>query len=318
MAEYLAQNLVEVTLLAGGIDSSQTTLPLATDEGAELASTSSSSYQYPLAVYDSRYSAPHLDPNVEIVFVTSHDGASDTVAVITRGQEGTSAVAHNTSGVTYKAQAGFTKAIFDDLVAKINAPVETGTAFDSLKLYLPSTKSPNLDYISIGTFSQTANRYYGTLWTAPKDGVIGTCLIQKSTTGTSAVNQRIAWFNPTSQESLGIAGLIQQSGVISPSNDASTSSQWIWTPSSTLRVKRHQAYWILCVASGTVSVFGSTQSTSGSWQNVIGFQVPSFDAVVAVAGTQAGFTFGEFSDPFDETFDPDNGARPIVWINYTS
>lgn len=316
MAEFYAHNLVEVELASGGIDSSQTTLPLASGAGSEIVSTLSGARQYPLSVYDSRYSAPHLDPNAEIVLVTTHDGSSDTVSVIARGQEGTSAVAHNTSGVTYKAQAIFTKAVYDEIIAKTQRPVETGTAFDSVKLYLPSTG--DYGFYSVGAFSQTINRYYGTLWEAPKDGVIGECLIQKSNTGTSSANQRIAWFNPTSVGSLGIADLIEQSGVIASESDGAGSSKWVWTPSS-IRVKRGRAYWVLCVSSATISsVYGATQGTSGSWQRLVGWQVQAFNNVLAVCGSQAGFTFGAFNDPFDATFDPDNGGRPIVWINYSS
>lgn len=117
MAEYLAQNLVEVTL-SGGINASQTTVTLESGEGARLASTSGSTYQYPLVIYDTRYVTPHdahKAGKAEVVLVTSHDGSSDTISAVTRGQESTSAIAHNTSGVTYKAVAGLTKAMFDAL-----------------------------------------------------------------------------------------------------------------------------------------------------------------------------------------------------------
>jgi len=111
---YQAQNLDVVTLATAGIDASQTTLPLAAGEGAKLASTAGGSY--PLIIWDSTlYHNPHDDTNAEIVLVTSHDGASDTLAVIARGQESTSGVAHNSSGHTYKAVAGFTKLLYDDL-----------------------------------------------------------------------------------------------------------------------------------------------------------------------------------------------------------
>lgn len=197
-------------------------------------------------------------------------------------------------------------------------PIETGTVFGSQKLYIPSTKSPNSDYVSVGTVSQTLNRYYASFWIAPRTGVIGECKIQKSTVGTSSANQRIAFFNPTSQVSLGIADLIEQSGSIAPANDGSGSStHWVWTPSA-ISVVKDTGYWIICVSDATVSVFGSTQTTSGSWQSVIGWQVPAYNATAAISGSQAGFTFGSFNSPFDGTFSPDGGARPIVWINYSS
>lgn len=318
MPEYIAQNLVEVTLASGGINSSQTTIPLATGEGARVASTSGTTYYFPGVVYDSRYGNPQdarKEGKAEIVLVTSHDGSSDTISAVTRAQEGTSAIAHNESGVTYKLVFGFSKAMFDEFVAKSQSPVETGTAFDSVKLYLPSTAA--FDYTSIGSFSQTLNRYYATFWEAPRDGVIGECLIQKATSGTSSANQRIGWFNPTSTTSLAIAGLIEQSGSIASSSDGAGSSRWTWSPSS-LRVKRGRGYWIAVVCDATVSVYGATQGTSGSWQRLVGWKVQAFNNVSAVTGSQNAFTYAAFGDPFNGTFAPDSGARPVVWINYSS
>ena len=67
---------------------------------------------------DSDYGDPTDDPSREIILVTAR--SSDTLTV-TRGQEGTSAVNHNTAGKTYRLALYFTKAWVDELNAQINA-----------------------------------------------------------------------------------------------------------------------------------------------------------------------------------------------------
>lgn len=170
MSYYQAHNIVVVELDSGGINSSQTTLPLASGEGANLSSTTGG--YYPLVIWNSSgYHSPHEDPNFEIVLVTSHDGSSDTLAVISRAQESTSAVAHNQSGLTYKAVAGFTKAIFDALFRSVSfqhfpkfslttAPTASSppTGWSNLQVYAsPTIIEPQL--ISKVAFNITNNSF---------------------------------------------------------------------------------------------------------------------------------------------------------------
>jgi hypothetical protein len=66
----------------------------------------------------SDYQFSHLDPNVEIVRVTAR---STNTLTVTRAQQSTSAVAHNSSGKTYAIALTFTKSSYDTITSAINA-----------------------------------------------------------------------------------------------------------------------------------------------------------------------------------------------------
>jgi hypothetical protein len=73
--------------------------------------------EFNLVWWDSTtYSDPSDDPDKEIVRCTAR--SSDTLT-ITRAQEGTSSVAHNTSGKTYKVILPLTKKTIDDIRANL-------------------------------------------------------------------------------------------------------------------------------------------------------------------------------------------------------
>jgi hypothetical protein len=78
-----------------GYDSSATSITLSTGDGDTLPTGS-----YLISWWNSTdYSVPTDDPSHEYVRLTSRSG---DVLTVTRGQGGTSAVAHNTGGKTYK------------------------------------------------------------------------------------------------------------------------------------------------------------------------------------------------------------------------
>lgn len=106
-----------VSTLASGIDASTTTLNVASGTGAKYPATALGSY--PLVISNcTDYANSALDPNVEIVTATTRAGDTFTV---TRGQESTSAVAHNTAGKSYCVElfmtAGMYQRIKDFIVA---------------------------------------------------------------------------------------------------------------------------------------------------------------------------------------------------------
>ena len=87
--------------LTSGITAGATSLTVQTGDAAKFPAA-----PFNATLYDSTtYGAADLDPNREIVRVTAI--ASDTFTV-TRAQESTSAVAHNTGGKTYSIVAGWT------------------------------------------------------------------------------------------------------------------------------------------------------------------------------------------------------------------
>lgn len=105
--------------LASGITNVATSITLATGKGA-LFPDPSADGAFNVPLYNSTdYTAPWLDPDVEIVRVTAR--STDTLTV-TRAQEGTSAVAHNTGGKTYSLYMTFTQKAYDDLVTALRSP----------------------------------------------------------------------------------------------------------------------------------------------------------------------------------------------------
>lgn len=93
------------SFLATGIDSSITTIVLNAGDGAKFPDPATLG-AYNLTIWDrSAYSDPADDPNREIVRVTVR--STDTLTA-TRGQEGTTGVAHNTSGHSYGILLGLT------------------------------------------------------------------------------------------------------------------------------------------------------------------------------------------------------------------
>lgn len=108
-----------VTTASAGYNSAATTVVLTTGHGAKLPS----SYPFYLVWWNSTdYASPDSDPNVEIVEVTNR--SSDTLTVV-RGQDGTTAVNHNTVGKTYTLYLAFIKKYYDKINTDIQAASST-------------------------------------------------------------------------------------------------------------------------------------------------------------------------------------------------
>lgn len=106
-----------VSTLASGIDASTTTLNVAAGTGAKYPATALGSY--PLVISNcTDYANAALDPDAEIVTATTRSGDTFTVS---RAQEGTTAVAHNTAGKSYCVElfmtAGMYQRIKDFIIA---------------------------------------------------------------------------------------------------------------------------------------------------------------------------------------------------------
>lgn len=92
-----------------GYDSTATAIVTTTGVGVKF----SGAFAYNVPWWNcTDYGAPHLDPSVEIVRVSNKVGETFT---ITRAQEGTSAVNHNTAGKTYCLAQTLTKKTIDDI-----------------------------------------------------------------------------------------------------------------------------------------------------------------------------------------------------------
>ena len=118
-----------VGVLASGISESDTTITLQTGQGDKFPPTSEGNYN--CVIWNSTdYTNPADDPNVEIVRVISRSGDTFTVQ---REQEGTTAVAHNTPGKTYKMMLAFTRKSYDDIDTKLrNLPAQESDVLPSV------------------------------------------------------------------------------------------------------------------------------------------------------------------------------------------
>jgi len=104
--------------ISTGYASGETSIVLETDEGAKLPDPVADG-NFNLVWYNSTdYSDPSDDPNVEIVRCT---GKSTDTLTVTRGQESTGDVNHNTVDKTYKFILSMTKKAYDDITTEINA-----------------------------------------------------------------------------------------------------------------------------------------------------------------------------------------------------
>lgn len=123
--------------LASGIAAGATSMSLATGKGALFALPSADG-AFNGAIYNSTdYASPWSDPSVEIVRCTAR--STDTLT-ITRAQEGTADVSHNTGGKTYSFYATFTKAAYDALVTEliaVRSVSKGGTGVATLTAYAP-------------------------------------------------------------------------------------------------------------------------------------------------------------------------------------
>lgn len=103
--------LVEASI---GYNAAAVSIALATGHGSRLPETAGG-YTYPMTWWNATdYAHAALDPNKEIVLVTSR--STDTLT-ITRAHEGTNASTKNTSGKTYYLSLGITEAMWESLHA---------------------------------------------------------------------------------------------------------------------------------------------------------------------------------------------------------
>ncbi len=102
------------TTMSTGYDAAATSVIVAAGTGSKFPS----SYTYPVVWWNcSDYNRASADPGVEIVTVTNRSGDTFTIS---RGQEGTTAVAHNTAGKVYCFELNLTKGMWDRIQSTIN------------------------------------------------------------------------------------------------------------------------------------------------------------------------------------------------------
>ncbi|MGE5682589.1 MAG: glycine-rich domain-containing protein [Bacillota bacterium] len=123
MALDPVRNFASEFLLSAGITASATSITLTVDPGSKIPNPSTEG-SYNMVIYNKTdFASPEQDPSVEIYRVIGKSGATLTVQ---RGQEGTAAVAHNTTGKTYAVLLPITAKMISDIAAQL-PPVSTAS-----------------------------------------------------------------------------------------------------------------------------------------------------------------------------------------------
>jgi len=252
MAHYQAKNLVK-GVLDSAMTSGQTTVVLGTGHGARFPDTTNGEYE--ITIWSASYnSAPDAlnDSAAEIVLVTSHDGASDTLAVVTRAQGGTSAIAHAAGAFV---ELAFTKLIYDDLVTlaqKQNHHVHT-TQF-TRPLYYPHIGSYNIEGL-LTPVSTTIYKSNFVLFVPERTGTIDELMWVRNITG-GTNGARFAVYDTISDTNLAPGLRLYTSGQIGCTTlGASATSRWVCDPSA-LKFKKGKVYWLAGTLSNSVAMKG--------------------------------------------------------------
>jgi len=179
MAVDPTKNFAMVTV-SQGYDSTATSIALNSGDSAKLPDPATDG-AFNLVWWNyTDYPNPTDDPNVEIVRCT--DISSGDILTITRAQESTTAVNHNTSGKTYKMILALTKKTIDDLKSHAEAQKavfrrETFTGDGSTTLFsLTYTPSSNSEVVYLEGILQDKDNDYSlsgkdiTFTTAPANG----------------------------------------------------------------------------------------------------------------------------------------------------
>lgn len=128
--------------LSAGITSGATSLSVTAGQGARFPNPTGSVQPFEAVIYDAtNYTNPSDDPNHEIVRCTAR--STDTLT-ITRAQEGTSAVAHNTAATTYKIALTNTLLCVQKLAAGLGTYAGTDTGAANAYVTTISTYAPSL------------------------------------------------------------------------------------------------------------------------------------------------------------------------------
>jgi hypothetical protein len=123
------KNLAEATL-AAGIAADATTATLATGEGASLPTGGAFDVDiWNFTDFGDNLHAAKRASKLELARVTR---STDTLTFVTRGISPTTAIAHNTSGKTYKVRQVQTKEFFDQLAPKADAALTGNTSYERM------------------------------------------------------------------------------------------------------------------------------------------------------------------------------------------
>ena len=139
-----------VVFVSGTISDSATSANLQVGEGAKLPQPSTEG-SYNLVVWNATdYENAFDDPYHEVIRVGAR--STDTLSSLSRGQEGTSAVAHNMAGKVYKMALTLTKKTFDEIPACYEAVLDGTTNSYTLSNVRLTTSSRCVAFWGLNTF----------------------------------------------------------------------------------------------------------------------------------------------------------------------
>lgn len=146
--------------LASGITSGATSLSVSSGDGAKFPVV----FPFNATIWnETDFSDPSDDSAVEIVTVTAI--STDTLTIV-RGQEGTSAVAHNTGGKTYGIVATLTALTLNAINEKSGVKTQTSVATTNLASItlsgIPDGAGGVIGIVIVSTDGTESNTY--TLW----------------------------------------------------------------------------------------------------------------------------------------------------------
>lgn len=125
---FKAQALVNLQVASGGVALGETAVSLASGEGVKLETLTrtlmdtgvyTGGYLMGILWDGSVHAGPLQDPDAESIRIDSHAAASDTIAVVLRGQDDTTDGNHNTAGHTYYITVVLSPTIQTDLYSKL-------------------------------------------------------------------------------------------------------------------------------------------------------------------------------------------------------
>lgn len=260
-----------ISALATGVNNSTTSWQLADVS----AFPSPATRNYRLVIYNATdYAAPHLDPDREVAIATALAGSTFTVI---RGQEGTAAVAHNTSGKTYMVYMTPTAGLFQQIMTAINGvendlanitqdDVPDGTNF---KQYSSSDKT-KLAGIEAGADVTDAGNVGSSIHGATaKTSIVDADTLAMVDSEASNVLKKITWANFKAAVATYLAPLTQTltNKTIDGSNNTITNVSLTTAITGTLPVANggtgnasNTAYAVVC---GGTTGTGALQSVSG-------------------------------------------------------
>lgn len=297
---FKAQALVNLQVASGGVASGETAISLASGQGAnletltrQLMNTGVYTGGYLMAIlWDGLYAGPLQDPNAEALRIDSHAAASDTVAVVLRGQDGTADADHNTAGHTYYLTVVFSPTIQTDLYAKLG--YKDAIQQRPMTSVTPYNVSSGIAYALCNGEAGAAtafsnNTLYVTRHLFKKGTIIYGAKFRCSISSVNNCHFGI-WANDYNQNPYPGSLLLDVTHTATSTTALITESPFPYT------VPYDDAFWVGFVLSNSISILKLDESKP--FDNFLGRQLHSSTVQGKNMGLSVAHTYGALPDPF--------------------